>query len=298
MFKRIESNVWAFDAEWVPDPVTGRALYELPADMPDSEVFAEIWRQNGATDEEPQPYLKAALCRVVSIAAVTRRRREDGTVDLKLVSLPRNPEDPRECTEAAILERFLRRVGERNPALVGFNSQNSDLPVFIQRAVANGVAAQSFCARPAKPWEGRDYFARDTDWNIDLMRLVGGWGKATPALAELAAACGIPGKLDNFHGGLVAETWLAGDLRRIVEYNECDALTTYLLWLRVAHFAGFLSAAEYETEQASLRTLLTEKAQEPGNEYLGTYLEEWDRLRALVAEQRAAAPDPAASADA
>jgi len=32
MFKTIKNRVWAFDAEWVPDPVAGRVLYKLPAD--------------------------------------------------------------------------------------------------------------------------------------------------------------------------------------------------------------------------------------------------------------------------
>ena len=44
MFKSVQDKVWAFDAEWVPDPVTGRAVYRLPAELSDEEVVAEMWR--------------------------------------------------------------------------------------------------------------------------------------------------------------------------------------------------------------------------------------------------------------
>ena len=37
MFKSVFDKVWAFDCEWVPDPAAGRALYKLPADLPDRD---------------------------------------------------------------------------------------------------------------------------------------------------------------------------------------------------------------------------------------------------------------------
>ncbi len=284
MFKSVMDEVWAFDAEWVPDPGTGRALYRLAPDTPAREVVKAMWREHGATDEDPQPYLKLALCRVVSIAAVVRKRQASGDIRLHLLSLPRDTTNAQECSEAEVLSRFLTRLGERKPMLVGFNSQGSDLPVFVQRGIVNGIAVPDFCRRPPKPWEGPDYFARGSDWNIDLMKAVtlGGWGKSTPSLAEFAIACGIPGKLGAFSGSNVADAWLDGDLARIVQYNEHDALTTYLVWLRIARFAGLLTSEEYEADQERVRKLLAEQAQEPGGEHLGQYLNEWIELQKIV----------------
>ena len=42
MFKEIKDELWAFDAEWVPDPTAGRLLYDLPDDLPDREVMEEM----------------------------------------------------------------------------------------------------------------------------------------------------------------------------------------------------------------------------------------------------------------
>ena len=42
MIKLLHKEVWAFDAEWVPDPVTGRAVYGLAAPLSDLEVIEEM----------------------------------------------------------------------------------------------------------------------------------------------------------------------------------------------------------------------------------------------------------------
>lgn len=281
MFKSLAENVWVFDVEWVPDPVAGRALHDLPEIASDREVMEEMWRQGGATDENPMPYLKTVLCRVVSIAAVLRVVG-NGEVKLHLRSLPRDPRKPQETAEAAILHTFLNAIGRQKPQLVGFNSQAADLKILLQRGIAQGIQAAEFCQRPNKPWEGVDYFARGSEFHIDLLELVGGWGKSTPSLHQMAAVCGIPGKM-GIDGQQVADLWLQGDLRRIIAYNEFDALSTYLLWLRMAHFAGFFSGAQYEQEQQALRHLLQTEAVRPERQHLLEYLRVWDSLRAQQA---------------
>ena len=74
MFKSVKNRVWAFDAEWIPDPLAGRLLYKLSAEMSDREVVEVMWKKGGATEEDPTPYLKTVLCRIVSVAAVERHR--------------------------------------------------------------------------------------------------------------------------------------------------------------------------------------------------------------------------------
>jgi predicted PolB exonuclease-like 3'-5' exonuclease len=279
MFKTVKEEVWAYDAEWVPDANAGRALYELPEDMPEAEVIEHMWHQNGATEENPRPFLKLVLCRVVSIAFVRRKRDRYGEITLDLRSRPKTPARLEDCDEAAILGGFLDSVGKVQPQLVGFNSAGSDLRIFIQRSIIHGIQADKFCKRPDKPWEGVDYFARDSEWNVDLINAIGGWGKAQPSLNELARQSGIPCKIGGSDGGSTAPQWLAGDIGGIVKYNEQDALSTFLLWLRTAFFAGHLSAQQYQDEQKLLRKMVEERAAKGDNEHLAEYLEEWDRLK-------------------
>ena len=72
MFKTVKNRVWAFDAEWIPDPAAGKLLYDLPDNTPDLDVFKRMWKEGGATEEDPTPYLKTVVCRIVSVAAVDR----------------------------------------------------------------------------------------------------------------------------------------------------------------------------------------------------------------------------------
>ncbi len=281
MIKGVEDRVWAFDIEWIPDPLSGRLVYEVPESVTSPrEIMQVMWERGGATEEDPTPFLKTVLCRIVSIAAIERRLHRDGRVTLNLLSLPRHPEDSEQARERNLIETFLDALGECKPQLVGFNSRDSDLKILIQRGVALGVQACAFCARPGKPWEGIDYFARTDEWHVDLKNILGGFGRAVPSLNELATVSGIPGKMD-VDGNRVAKLWLEGRLKEIVDYNEFDALTTYLLWLRLAHFAGHFSSEEYSEEQQRVRDLILAESKVPENAHLERYLAEWKRLESI-----------------
>jgi predicted PolB exonuclease-like 3'-5' exonuclease len=275
MFKSVQKTVWAFDIEWVPDPQAARLLVEgIDQDASDLELMEALWTRGGGDGDNPRPYLKTVLCRIVSIAAIERRVRDDKSVTLNLMSLPRDVADPQLVEESSLVSTFLDAAGERQPQLVGFNSVNADLTILIQRAIVNGIQAERFARRPDKPWEGVDYFARGSEYNIDLMEIVGPWGRGSPSLHEIATLSGIPGKF-GVGGAHVADAWLEGDLKSIVDYNECDAVTTYLVWLRVAHFGGFFDDTEYADEQMRVRGLLETVGSQEGKGHLLRYLEKW-----------------------
>ena len=281
MIKDVKARVWAFDCEWIPDPLSGRLLYEVPASVTSPrEIMEVMWERGGATEDDPTPFLKTVLCRIVSIAVLERRARSDGKVVLNLLSLPRHPEDSEQARERNLIETFLTALGDHKPQLVGFNSVDADLRILVQRGVAVGVTAPRFCARPDKPWEGIDYFARYSDWHVDLRQILGGFGRAVPSLNEIATVSGIPGKIE-VEGNQVAKLWLDGRLKEIIDYNEFDAITTYLVWLRLAHFAGHFSGEQYAEEQQRVRELLLVESKTPERAHLARYLSEWQRLETL-----------------
>ena len=231
--KTIAKNVICYDAEWIPCVRTGRLLTGLPESASDDDVRAALWKRAGATQEKPRPFLKLALSRVVSISAVHRHENSDGTVTLAIRSFPEvaSPQMP----ERMVIASFLEEVALQSAQLVGFNSQSSDLPIMIQRGIANRSRCPLFGNRPEKPWGGVDYFNRFSEAHIDLAHVFTagvGYGAAVmPSLDEMAAACQIPGKLDHSGSG-VLDLWLRGDHAALTGYNETDACTTYLLWLR------------------------------------------------------------------
>lgn len=281
MFKRVHSEVWIFDMEWVPDAVTGRRVYQLPDSLSDDDVIEVMYQRNGATPENPRPFLKTVLCRIVSISVLIRRVKAEGQVQLSIYSLPEKS-DLEQPDEARLLQRFLHGLGHNRPQLVGFGSRGADLVILLQRALAHQLEATEFCRRPDKPWEGVDYFANATDWHIDLKEHFGAFGKGSiPSLHELASACGIPGKLD-VEGSGVLDLWQAGKLADIVAYNECDTVTTYLVWLRAVHLAGFISFEQMQAEQAQLQAMLEHRMQQ-GAAHFAKFLETWHRYQGNTA---------------
>jgi hypothetical protein len=246
--------IFAFDAEWVPDPATGRRVLGLPRDLPDADVIDRMWAYGGATEAEPRPYLKTILCRVVSIAAVVRTVK-GGEVSHRLFALPDGPEA---LPEDELLRRFLVAIGDRKPQLVGFNSRDADLPILVQRAMVHRLSIPGL-GRSAEKWAKDDFFDRYGSQHIDLREALGSWGKASSTLHELATACGIPGKLGT-DGKSVIDLWRAGDVAGIVRYNQFDALTTFLVWLRGMTLSGHLTPEQLEAEEAQIRALVRQKA--------------------------------------
>ncbi len=280
MFKSIQPKVFSFDVEWTPDPMAAEILTGVKQDPPHSlpAAFRSLWDYGGADEENPQPYIKTILCRVVSIAGILREVTGGGTPDLKLISLPSNPSDPERANEKTVLQAFFKAVGRSRPQIVGYNSSNADVPILMQRAIVHGLSGFGFGRRPDKPWEGVDYFVQGGDFHVDLAGILGRY-KNTPSLHEAASLSGIPGKIE-MSGDSVGEMWLQGKLQEIVNYNEFDAFTTHLLWARMARFADLLTGEQYEQEQVLVRELL-ELEINAGRTHLQTFLDEWDRLKEI-----------------
>lgn len=286
MFRTVQPVVWAFDAEWVPCASSGRCLLGLDPETPEADVFEAMWSAAGATPDRPRPFLKLAWCRVVSVAVVERRVTVSGEVCLSLCSLPRDGDE----SEVNLLRLFAAGLARRRPQLVGFNSHASDLPILRQRALVHGIAAPGLCERPDRPWSGPDYTHPHNEWNVDLMRALGGHGAACPSLADLAALSGIPAKHLGgrpVNGGDVADLWLAGRADDVRHYNECDALTTYLLWLRAARLAGLFTAEQHASEEGDVERLI-ERHAESGEAHLRAFLEVWRVTKRPLAEEVAA----------
>ena len=286
MFRDVKSRVLAFDIEWVPDPESGKVAYGLPEDMSDREVIEAMWKEGGASEEEPMPFLKTVLSKIVSISMVFRESRGEGTTArLKLHSIPSIPTSGEDCSERRIIEDFFKILDKHRPQLVGYNSSGSDIPILAQRMIKHGLRGGFFTDRPNRPWEGADFFARGSDWNVDLMRCVSAWGKGTPSLHEISVVSGIPGKMDGVDGKQVAPMWLEGKLDEIVAYNECDALTTYLLWLRMAHSIGHFDSDQYVAEQRLLSDMIKKESEDPQRKHLIAYLSKWESLSGVAEDE-------------
>lgn len=285
MFKIAANKTVFLDIETIPDVATIRAAYGLgAADIDDEGAVAIAYLKHGVTPENPKPFLKPMFQRVISASLLYREIKlnagaktpDDAFVSLQFYTLPTVADGKaKEADERGIIKRVLKFIGHNKPQVVGWNSVGFDQPALFQRAVILGVEIPAYCQRPAKPWEGQDYFSKYSDSNVDLMLTLAGQSYGlSPKLGEFASACGIPGKIAGIDGSQVFDAYKAGRLAEIVNYNEFDVCTTYLLWLRMAWIGGFLSMKAYNEEQDTFRLLLQKRVKE-GATHFDTYLREW-----------------------
>jgi predicted PolB exonuclease-like 3'-5' exonuclease len=269
-----------FDLEWVPDAASARRLFDLPEETTEIEAMESLWKHASKYDAKmnPRPFIKYMFSRVVSIAFLSRRTiYRDGVkaAEFKLNSFPELPFEGSNVVEVEIIERFLTSVGKYRPQLVGYNSSESDMQVLIQRGMINELTAGDFCKRPKDKWDKNDdYFARwDNECHLDLLKHFSN-RDMTPKLDEFAKICGYPGKID-VKGDQVTDLWLAGNITKIVEYNQIDTLNTYLVWLRMVYFVGLIGDLDYHNEQDQFREFLENEAQKTEKKFLAEFLAKW-----------------------
>jgi 3'-5' exonuclease len=272
--KSLPNQIWAFDVEWTPDPKAGRLLYKIPETATDREVLQIMWKEGGATDENPQPFLKTVLCKIVSLSVLIRKFDNINTNKVMLLTLP-NTDNEASRDEPQILRRFLEGVGKYQPLLVGFNSHAADLKILVQRAVIHGVSVPGFFKRPDKPWEPGDYFSRENDNHIDMFYLLSRGERGGPSLNEMATLSGIPGKFDMQGQDIHELLFEEHGLQKVLEYNEFDAITTYLLFLRMAYVSGFFTDDIYKDEQKIVKEFLESECIKEKKVHLREYLEKW-----------------------
>lgn len=272
MLKFVADRVVAFDVETIPRRKGGIIIGELPHDAREEVVFESLWKAAGATPENPQPFLHTHLVRVCSVAAVVRERVGE-EVKLRLLSFPRDPENEVFRSELSILKGFFSLLETPRPQLVGYNSRGYEIPLLIRSGLALKLRLPQLFSRAQRRDGSVDYLDPYADWHIDLMNLISPFGVKPPSLNEIARICGIPGKME-VSGADVATMWLEQKYSDIVNYNEYDALSTYLLWLRCPLLAGLWTREEFELEEQRVKDLIRDNIAS-GKTHLQRFMDIW-----------------------
>lgn len=269
MLKTIYPKTAFIDLETVPDIALGRDIYGISEDASDEDALKVIYERNGATPENPTPFLKPMFHKVIVsgflyrwVEYVSHGIKEPTTkVKLEFLTLPAliASDVTKLATEKELIQRPLTFIGRNQAQVVGWNIDGFDWPVMLQRGLRNGIIVPDVCNRPEKPWDRspNDYFAKYTGARIDLMKVVAGemgYG-SNPKLSDTAIALDLPGK-EGMDGSKVYDAWKDGRIAEIVKYCNHDCAMTYQIWLRVAMMAGLLSVEQVESEMNQLDQLL------------------------------------------
>lgn len=254
--------VLAFDIETVPDCAGIRRLYDLPADLPDSDV-AELAFQKRRVQTGGSDFLPPHLHRVVAIACVLR---EGDGVQVFSIGEP-------ERDETAIIQKFFDGIDKYVPQLVSWNGTGFDLPVLSYRALLCGTCATRYWDQgdDDREFKFNNYIGRYHARHCDLMDLLALYQPRNNApLDDLARLAGFPGKV-GVGGAQVWQAYQRGEIKQIRDYCEVDTVNTYLLYLRFQVLRGALQQAHYERERELLRATLEKNPAPHWREFLSLW---------------------------
>ncbi len=258
-------NVLAFDIETVPDVEGGSRLYGLEG-LPNTEKIRAMQAIHHRTAGRRE-LLRHHLQRVVAISVVFRHASLEG--GLRVWSLGESA-----SSEGELIQHFFDGLERYTPTLVSWNGSGFDLPVLHYRSLFQGVVAPQYWEEGQSEREFRfnNYLNRFHRRHTDLMDVLSGYqGGAFGALDEVALLAGLPGKM-GMEGSQVVEAWLDGEIQRIRDYCETDALNTYGLYLLWLVNTGALGTDEAVTEQARLYEYLINS----GRPHLQDFAQAWE----------------------
>ena len=251
----------AFDIETIPDCAGIRRLYELPADLPETEVAEVAFQKRRALTGND--FLPPHLQRVIVISCVAR---DDEGVKIFSIGEP-------ERDEKAAIGRFFDAIERKIPQLVSWNGKGFDIPVLNHRALIHGVCCTRF-------WELGDedpafrynnYVNRFQTRHLDLMDQLAMFNSRNFApLDELARLARLPGK-QGIGGAEVWPAYRRGEIQAIRNYCEVDVVITFLLYLRFQIVRGLLSQERYDAECALLRDSLGRRPEPHWREFLSLW---------------------------
>jgi predicted PolB exonuclease-like 3'-5' exonuclease len=257
-------NVLAFDIETIPDISGGRKLYDLPSaeELDDAQVAEAMFRLR--REKTGSDFLPTHLQRVVAISAVYRNSQQD-----KFSVWTIGDES---SSEKDMVQNFFDGVDKHTPTLVTWNGGGFDLPVLHYRGLVNGVQAPRYwdLGEDDSSFKWNNYIGRFHLRHTDLMDVLAGYSpRAFAPLDEIAVLLGLPGKM-GMSGAKVWDQYQAGEIKKIRDYCETDALNTYLVYLQWQLMRGHLTPAALDQEHQVVQENLSNAAPHL-QEFLGAW---------------------------
>ncbi len=253
-----DNVVLAFDIETIPDARLLKLHYDEP-EAEDEQIIERARQEALEKSDGRSDFLRLIFHRIVAISYVHYGRDE---LCIKSLAHP-------QLNEKEALHEFFCLIEQQSPLLVSWNGSAFDLPVLVLRALHHGVSARGFWNGPGDKW--RQYSSRYHDAHQDIMDMLAfRQPRAAAKLADVALACGLPGKM-GYGGDQVYPLFVEQRYAEISNYCETDALNTFLIWLRFARSSGKFSAESYQLCTGLIKDYLSQS----GAKHLQTFLKNW-----------------------
>jgi len=267
----IDSNLFVFDIETIPDIESARSMLHLPNSINDQEVLEALSKYHDPSKKTEDVFYKPIFHKVVAISfAEIEITKEEGKEALVLKNIRSGGKV--DSKESDLIKGFFHYIGNHLPRLVSYNGRSFDMPVLKFRALKYGIGTEIYNA--GDKWNS--YLQRySSNWHCDLHEVLTDYYAAGKMrLNELCATLGYPGKID-VDGGSVYELHKEGKIQEIRDYCETDVLNTYLVYLNYALHYGIINK---ETFAISIAQIVNFLEKNKDQEHWAKFLSSWEDI--------------------
>ncbi len=274
----INSNIFVFDIETIPDIESAKSLLNLPKKTIDKKVHQEIAKYHNPDKPADEVFLKVAFHKIVAIS-YAEIAIEHSFEEEKLTLKTLRSGGTIESSEKELVESFFKYMENKKPRLVSFNGRAFDIPVLKYRAMKYNIKTNIY--KLGDKWNG--YGCRySKDWHTDLHEtLTDFYASGRLKLNEACAVFNYPGKLD-IDGSTVYDLYKKKKLNEIRDYCETDVLNTYLVYLSYALHNSIISNDSYDSAIKQIKDFLEENKDKI---HFKAFLNKWQELEGEKEEE-------------
>lgn len=269
----IDSNLFVFDIETIPDLDTARTMLHLSDDISDEQVLASLSKYHDPDRKAIDVFFKPIFHKVVAISfAEIELSQNNDTEQLLLKDIRSGGKI--DSTEEDLIKGFFNYIEKHVPRLISYNGRSFDLPVLKFRALKYGITTQIY--NLGDKWNS--YLQRySANWHCDLHEILTDYYAAGKMkLDEVCATMGYPGKID-IDGSTVYNLYQNNKIQEIRDYCETDVLNTYLVYLNYALHYGQINKISFANAIAQVISFLEENNDQ---EHWQKFLHNWEKLEA------------------
>ena len=282
----IDSKIFVFDIETIPDIEAARLLLNLPEASDEELIYALakyhfpkdefiMPNEEGAGDiDKKSPYevfFKPLFHKIVAISfAEIDISNNHGKEEFLLKDIRSGGKC--ESSEKDLLKGFFHYMENNLPRLVSFNGRAFDMGVLKYRAMKYGISTNIHQA--GDKWNS--YSSRySPNWHCDLHEVLSDYyASGRVRLNDVCSVFNYPGKVD-VDGSNVYDLYKEGKIQQIRDYCETDVLNTYLVYLSYALHVGIIDQAAFINAKEQVKDFLQDNKDK---EHLAKFLSVWQKI--------------------
>jgi predicted PolB exonuclease-like 3'-5' exonuclease len=249
-----QNKIFCFDIETVPDFDLAKRHIGLDPNTPDDIVYEELTRYHLNITDGKNTFFRQLFWKVLCISYVEASLTYDDNYEsYSVISIKSGGRA--DMDEKSLIQSCFTYLNKERPRIITFNGRGFDVPVLKYRSMMYKIPAP-WLYKTGNKWS--NYNQRySQEWHTDLFDVFSDFGtSARINISEVCSLLQIPCKID-MNGSSVMDSFKKGEIDKIRNYCEQDALCTYILYLYLSLHQDRFSELGFKKSIESLENFVS-----------------------------------------